>query len=57
MPRRQVMLATQGAGALTTFALLVLLAAGSLQIWHVYLAGVALGTAAALAAAEPLREA
>lgn len=45
--RRRVMLATQGAGAVTTLLLLALLAAGSLQIWHVYLAGAALGTAAA----------
>jgi len=47
IPRRRVMLATQGAGAVTTLVLLALLAAGSLQIWHVYLAGAALGTAAA----------
>jgi hypothetical protein len=47
VPRRRVMLATQASGAATTLALLALLAAGSLQIWHVYLAGAALGTAAA----------
>ena len=47
VPRRRVMLATQASGAATTLALLALLTAGSLQIWHVYLAGAALGTAAA----------
>jgi MFS transporter, DHA3 family, macrolide efflux protein len=47
VPRRRVMLATQTAGAATTLALLAILAAGSLQIWHVYLAAAALGTAAA----------
>ena len=46
-PRRRVMLATQAAGAATTLALLALLVGGSLQIWHVYVAGAALGTAAA----------
>jgi DHA3 family macrolide efflux protein-like MFS transporter len=45
--RRRVMLACQAAGALTSLTLLGLLASGSLQIWHVYLAGAALGTAAA----------
>ena len=47
VPRRRVMLATQASGAATTLALLALFTAGSLQIWHVYLAGAALGTAAA----------
>jgi MFS family permease len=47
LPRRRVMLATQASGAATTIVLLGLLAADSLQIWHVYLAGAALGTAAA----------
>lgn len=47
VPRRRVMLATQAGGAATTLALLALLLGGSLQIWHVYLAGAALGTAAA----------
>jgi DHA3 family macrolide efflux protein-like MFS transporter len=47
VPRRRVMLGTQAAGALTTLGLLALLGAGSLEIWHVYLAAAALGTAAA----------
>jgi len=47
VPRRRVMLATQASGAVTTLSLMGLLATGSLQIWHVYLAGAALGTAAA----------
>jgi MFS transporter, DHA3 family, macrolide efflux protein len=47
VPRRRVMLATQFAGTLTSLVLLALLATDSLQIWHVYLAGMALGAAAA----------
>jgi MFS family permease len=45
--RRRVMLAAQTVGAVTSLALLGLWASGSLVIWHVYLAGVALGAAAA----------
>jgi MFS family permease len=47
VPRRRVMLVAQAAGAVTSLCLLALLAADALQVWHVYLAAVALGVGAA----------